>query len=59
MLYSAALVISEVTHFKFEHDISAVLLVVTNIGYCGFKANTVHFGTDQLIDASPTETKPS
>ena len=57
MLYTAALVISEVTYLKFEHDISAVLLVVTSIGYCGFQANIVQFGTDQLIDASSIETK--
>lgn len=57
LLYTVALVISEVTYYKFESDISAVLLIVTSIGYCGFQANIVQFGTDQLIDASSMETK--
>ena len=57
LLYTMALVVSEVTCFKFESDISLALLVVMGIGYWGFQTNIIQFGTDQLIDASPTETK--
>lgn len=57
LLYTVTLVISEVTHFKFESVISLALLILMCLGYCGFQANIIQFGTDQLIDASSTETK--
>ena len=57
LLYTVTLVISEVMHFKFESIISLVLLILMSIGYCGFQANIIQYGIDQLIDASSTETK--
>ena len=57
MLYTVKSVVSEVTYIKYDFAISISIIILMGLSYCGFQANFIQFGTDQLIDASSTETK--
>ena len=57
LLYTAVLVAAEMVHFEHADIVGMVLLIGVGVGYGGFQANIIQFGTDQLNDASATEIK--
>lgn len=57
VLYTVASVLEELVQFKYANIAALVLLITLGVGYGGFQANIVQFGTDQLTDASAMEIK--
>ena len=59
ILVTASFVVAQLaeSYKKIHQIVSLGLLVPLGVGFCGFQANIVQFGVDQLLDASTTEIK--